>query len=413
MSLEWDPEVESPATIAVIGGGPIGLEAAIYGRFLGYFVTIFEQRRVAHRMLDWHQRPLAVTASQCTTKLGHAAIAAQYPDYVRRPDDHIYTGQSFADEYLLPLAKTDLLFDDIHFLSPVSDVSRLRTLVCDSVHPQERCNDEFRIVVEGRHRGNWISRADIVIDCRGMHQQTCGMGPGGGLAMGERALKQTFLTHTPLDRKFEVKMIAGKKVCLVGQSIRAVQFATEFAAQFSDQADYRLTWIIRSSRSGDSEIFAKALSALQNNQPSNIVILEVLGVDQVDRLDDSTYKLRLMRDDDSVMELQCDVVVSLTQGRCEDLSTELKCTPSFRPGSPRYADSISRSPLAPGSRSSDTQSPDSDRPFMTHEPGLYGIRAASIEEGAGVGLADAHRQIRDLYALIAGRADLDLYTIVS
>ncbi len=26
----WDPEVESPATIAVIGGGPTGIEAALY-----------------------------------------------------------------------------------------------------------------------------------------------------------------------------------------------------------------------------------------------------------------------------------------------------------------------------------------------------------------------------------------------
>ena len=167
MQLEWDPEVEPPATIAVIGAGPVGIEAALYGRFLGYFVSIFEQRRVAHRMLDWHQRPLDVTVMNCTTSLGHAAIAAQNPHYVRKEPGDVYTGQSYAEEYLLPLAKTDLLFDDIHFLSPIADVSRFRTQITDNVDLQERCNDEFRILVEGRHRGAWISRADVVLDCRG------------------------------------------------------------------------------------------------------------------------------------------------------------------------------------------------------------------------------------------------------
>ena len=145
-TLQWDPEVEAPATIAVIGAGPVGIEAAIYARFLGYFVSIFEERRVAHRMLDWHNRPLDVTVAQCTTPMGHAAIAAQYPEYVAPAADHVYTGRSYAEEYLLPLAKTDLLFDDIHFLSPVADVSRYRTHVTDDLDPQERCNDEFRIL---------------------------------------------------------------------------------------------------------------------------------------------------------------------------------------------------------------------------------------------------------------------------
>ena len=108
MQLNWDPEVEPPATIAIIGAGPVGIEAAIYGRFLGYFVSIFEERRVAHRMLDWHDRLLDVTVENCTTPMGHAAIAAQKPEYLRRNAADVYTGRSYAEEYLLPLAKNRL-----------------------------------------------------------------------------------------------------------------------------------------------------------------------------------------------------------------------------------------------------------------------------------------------------------------
>ena len=385
MELDWDPEVESPATIAIIGAGPVGLEAAIYARFLGYFVTIFEERRVAHRMLDWHDRPLAVPVSECTTTLGHAAIKAQYPEYQRRPPEHVYTGKSFAEEYLIPLAKNDLLFDDIHFLSPVTDVSRFQTCVDDAIHPQERCNDEFRILVEGRHRGHWISRADLVIDCRGMYQQTSGMGPGGGQAIGEAAVRDTFLKHTPLDRKFETKSILGKRVCLFGQTVRAVQFATEFAQQFANQPDTRLTWLIRTSRSHDSVTFSDALDEIRKNQPNNLIILESMGVDQIQKEADSPYALRLVREDDSIMELQCDAIASFASGRAKPISSELNVVSMLDPSLPE---------------------------FITNEPGYYSLRAGSIEEGAGIGLSRAHAKIRELFTIIAGREDLDLYKII-
>jgi len=41
--------LDPPARIAVLGAGPIGLEAALYGRFLGYDVDVYERGAgVAH-----------------------------------------------------------------------------------------------------------------------------------------------------------------------------------------------------------------------------------------------------------------------------------------------------------------------------------------------------------------------------
>ena len=42
--------VDTPATIAVLGAGPIGLEAALYGRFLGYAVNVYERGRVGDNL---------------------------------------------------------------------------------------------------------------------------------------------------------------------------------------------------------------------------------------------------------------------------------------------------------------------------------------------------------------------------
>ncbi len=386
MELDWDPEVEAPATIAIIGAGPVGIEAAIYARFLGYFVSIFEQRRVAHRMLDWHNRPLDVTVEECTTSMGHAAIAAQNPEYVRRSSNDVFTGKTYAEEYLLPLAKTDLLLDDIHFLSPVLDVSRYRTFVSDVIERQERCNDEFRILVDGRHRGPWVSRADVVIDCRGESQKMSGMGPGGGLAIGETFLRDSFLLHTPLDRKFESKSVLGKHVCLVGQSVRAGQFAIEYLQQFGNEGGSRLTWMIRPDRRHDSLAMEKALNAIREAQSGNIVVLESLGVELIQRNELGQYLLKFLKDDDSTVEMQCDAIVSLTGGRPCTLSSELG-----REQLMRIEDGGS---------------------FMASEPGFYVLRGGNIEEGAGVGLSDAFRRIKELFAMLAGRQELDLYDII-
>ena len=386
MQLEWDPEVEAPATVAIIGAGPVGIEAAIYARFLGYFVSIFEQRRVAHRMLDWHDRTLAVSVRECTTPMGHAAIAAQYPEYVRRKPNDVFTGRSFAEEYLLPLAKTDLLFDDIHFLSPVVDVSRCRTYVTDEIDKQERCNDEFRVLVEGRHRGPWVSRADVVIDCRGQTQKQCGVAPGGGLAIGELSLRENFLLHTPLDRKFESKSIVGKHVCLVGQSIRAAQFAMEYLLQFGHETASRLTWVVRPDRTQDSVAVTNALHAIQEKQARNVVVFESLGVEQIHRNEAGTYLMKFLRDDDSMVEMQCDAIASMTLGRGCALSSELIAGATQLVGCPS---------------------------FVTSEPGFYVLKGGSIEQGAGVGLLDSFRSIRELFAVMAGRQDLDLYDIIA
>ncbi|MEQ1828876.1 MAG: hypothetical protein ABL921_23130 [Pirellula sp.] len=385
MELDWDPEVDAPATIAILGGGPVGIEAAIYARFLGYFVSIFEAGRVAHRMLDWHDRTLAVPVRECTTSLGHAAILAQNPDYVRRSPDGFYTGRTYANEYLLPLAKTDLLFDDIHFLSPVSDVSRMQSFATDQKTLQERCNDEFRIVVEGRHRGTWISRADVVLDCRGSHQRLAGMGPGGGAAIGEHELQGSFLRFTPLDRKFEPQSVRGKRTCLVGNSYRAAQFANEFAQMFAGNEDTQLIWVVRPDSGQFIDSVATTLRSLRFDPPINVILQEALGVEQIKREAEAVYSLSLLQGDDTVVSIQCDAVCALTEGRAKSVSLELD-----------------EHPLCDGGTAS----------FVTKEPGFYVLRAAGIEQGAGAGLADAFCRIRELFALMAGRQDLDLYKII-
>lgn len=391
--LPWDPEMESPATLLVIGGGPVGIEAAIYGRFLGYYVSIFESRRVAHRMLDWHDRPLALPVAQVTTPLGHAAITAQDPGYHPPDPERIFTGREYAEEYLLPLAKTDLLFDNIHFLSPVIDVSRLRTCRRDPIHPQERCNDEFRLVVQGQHRGPWTARGDCILDCRGHAIEPIGMGPGGGMAIGERDVEPEFSLHAPGDRKFESKQMTGKRLGLIGEDAMACQCVEDWIHLYGSDPETRLVWMVRPRECSVSERTQRLRTRLESIPVRNVVCIETLGVESISRPEQGGFRWKLLKEDDSTVELETDLAMRRTGFRYRSIGTEVHAHADHWIGS--------ASPVAwtaPG--------------FVTAEPGYYALRAPPIDDGAGAGLPHAFEEIRRVFALIGGRDDLDLYRIV-
>jgi hypothetical protein len=405
IELPWDPEVETPATIAIIGAGPVGIEAGIYARFLGYHVSIFETRRVGHRMHDWHNRPLGVTVAECTTPLGLAAIKAQNPVFEFPAPDKIWTGKEFADEYLIPLAKTDLLFDDIHFLSPVQDISRCQTYLGSTEDLQERCNDEFRLLVAGQHRGDWISKADVVLDCRGCYQSQAGMGPGGGLAIGEKEFESYLLKHSVQDRKFEPKLIRDKSICLVGATSHALLFAEEFWEARNEFPGTKLLWLVPEDRALWSTGIKRIAELIQSEPAGPVQMLSTLGVDKVRRSVEEKWHLQCVSSDETVTELTCDELVRRTYGR----------------ESPGFPELDSRSFILPDG---------TPHRFITQEPGYYRLRgepsdspvAAVYETGntdqasmisLGSSLKGGHQSIRELFAILGGRANLDLYEIMA
>lgn len=409
IELPWDPELDSPATIAIIGAGPIGIEAAIYARFLGYFVSIFDTRRVAHRMLDWHNRKLACPVSACTSPLGHAAIKSQNPEYVLPDPDAIWTGKEYAEQYLLPLAKTDLLFDDIHFLSPITSVSRLRTFRFEDIDPQDRCEDQFRLLVEGRHRGNWASRADIVLDCRGAFERTAGMGPGGGLAIDEATYRDSFLKHSPLDRKFESKLLLGKHAGLVGGSDRACQFVHEYLDWHAENSSSRLTWLVPCDAKERLPYVAATLERIEASGNSEIQIYSILGVEKIAQRDEDRWTLQLLLEDETTVDFHCDTLSSFPYPRETETWPELDCS--------RYATTGQSIPQA---ASLSSEPAVEAWPFVTCEPGYYRLQSDGIawDElqqcwNAGVGIARGLEQVRRVFSIIVGRESLDLHRVMA
>ncbi len=69
--------LDPPGRIAVVGAGPLGLEAALYGRFLGYEVTVYERGDIGQSVQAIREMPLAMLPDRCLSPLAKSAIAAQ------------------------------------------------------------------------------------------------------------------------------------------------------------------------------------------------------------------------------------------------------------------------------------------------------------------------------------------------
>jgi len=431
--MYWDPEVESPATIAVIGAGPVGIEAALYARFLGFNVDIFDAGRPARNATLWHQRILDVAVRDCTTPLGLAALGSQDENYQAPDNDRHFTGQQFADEYLLALAKSDLLVDSIHINSSVVEVSRLRVSLDDRCDLQERCNDEFRLLIQSRDRGFYTSRADIVIDCRGSMGGTCGWGPAGSQSIGAAESLDRVYQWLPCAPRFEIRDVQSKQTILFGQSDTAIRFAQEWskllekgadpivieslrklapiqspvdspvAQTTSPSLDLKLIWLIPSvSPNARAEQIATMLSA-KHSDPKRFSVMAIRGIERVACDENGRWTLELLLADDSTVELTGDVFAPFPNARP---------TPSIGPE--LLSQELAFRSVMESGNSHERQTYYHDSPgwrIATQEPHYY--RLGSLDRPRDPnGLPEAHQQIRDLFALLGARADLNLYDIV-
>lgn len=392
--MNWDAEVESPATIAIIGAGPTGIETALYGRFLGYDVLIFDTGRPARHTKRWHQRPIKAGIDRLTTPLGWAALKAQDERASKPADDTHWNGQQFEAEYLTPLAKTDLLYDNVYFNSSVVSISRLNHRRSDLRDLQERCNDEFYLTVHSRDRGMYTARADVVVDCRNTSGHFAGLGPGGVAAIGQTDVEEQFLDYFPLDDRFEHRLYDGKKTLLTGITPDAIRWATEFLThQWS--ASTSLLWLVNYH---EECIAADLLRTHFNNEMARQTLVNLkscLGIVSLQK-SDASLQVRILSDDDSTVETSVDHLVAPINHGFDDRLVKDALYVETSPSDSRW-------PIP--------ASDEAHLAFATTEPHYYVM--SPIEYWRDIeGLANTHRQIRDLYALLGARSDLDLYQVI-
>ena len=240
-------ELETPARILVFGAGPMGLEAALYARYLGYRVDVFEQGRVADNVLRWAHVRMFSPFADSASPLGLAALAAQDPEYRAPPPESLLTGQEFAGRYLRPLAETDLLVDSLHTRTRVLQVVRepLEPAVGEAA---ERGQWPFRVQVEDdRGQPQWFD-GDAILDATGTLNQPRWCGPSDMPVPGERPLNDLIDRYIPDVLGARRQDFANRHTLVVGSGHSAATTVVLLDQLAHTAPQTQVTWITRSER---------------------------------------------------------------------------------------------------------------------------------------------------------------------
>ncbi len=142
--------------IAILGAGPIGLEAALYARYLGYPVALLEAESMpAANVFKLAGTNMEGCFAELASRLGVAALQAQNPDWSCPAASAMLTAAEYHEHYLLPLAQSDLVADALFTNSKVLAVAR----------PES--DAPWRIEIQNVVGVQTFYEAEIVIDATG------------------------------------------------------------------------------------------------------------------------------------------------------------------------------------------------------------------------------------------------------
>ncbi len=166
--------------IAIIGAGPVGLEAALTALDRGYEINLYERGEIADAVRQWGHVRMFSPFEMNTSQLG---LARLHVAGVRLPKPEVLqTGAQFRETYLLPLAR--ILAPHIQENCEVLAIGRSRRLKGDFIADPQRGTSPFRLLLRDSN-GERIESSDVVLDCSGTFAQPNSLGDGGIPVPGE------------------------------------------------------------------------------------------------------------------------------------------------------------------------------------------------------------------------------------
>lgn len=242
---------EITTRVAVLGAGPVGLDAALACTDAGLEATVYESGdSVGTHMRSWgHVRLFTPWHMNASARM-RRHLGERLPTGERCP-----TGDELVRELLEPVAALPELAGRVWFRHRVVAVARNGLLKHEQIASRARAKAPFRLLVDGPW-GEHIGNADLVLDCTGSYGQPNPIGDGGIPALGERGLDGRVLrTLAPFD---DPDRWAGT-VLLVGAGKSAQTAARDLAALPAT----RVEWVVRDPAPDWGEIVEDTLPQRQ------------------------------------------------------------------------------------------------------------------------------------------------------
>ncbi len=421
--------IDTPARIAVLGAGPIGLEAALYARFLGYDVDIYERGHPCENILAWGHVRLFSPFGLNRSTLGMAAIRAQTPTWEPPDDEALLTGRQTVERYFLPLSQTDLLAESLHEKTEVVAIGREDRLKGDLVGDESRADTSFRILTcdgDGKERTH---SADVVIDATGTYGHPNWLGQGGIPAVGERAAQADIEYRLPDILGKARSRYALKHVLLIGSGYSAATSVVALAELAGEMPGTQITWVTRcpagsdpiarigGDRLAERDRLAQAANRLAAGSNPTVTHWAGTTVERIDRIagddtddaDQRRFRVELVGAHASTLEV--DRILAHVGYRPDaGLYQELQVHECYATEGP-----MNLAAALSGKTSADCLDQTSPGPqtLLTPEPDFYILGAKSYGRSSKFLISLGLAQIRDLFTIIGDREDLDLYKSIT
>ena len=233
----------SKPRIAILGAGPVGLEAALAAAEGDYPFTVYEAApTVGGNVRSWgHVRmftPWDLNVSpRMRRHLGDLPAGDACP-----------TGDELAGKLLEPVAALPTIAPNLRLGSRVLAVGREGLLKHEEIASAERGRRPFRILVSDGSRER-AEHADVVIDATGTYGNPNRLGDAGIPAPGERTLDGEIRRHIP-DLAREASDWAGKTILLAGAGHSAQTAVRDLAALAREAPGTRVIWVLRNPSPG-------------------------------------------------------------------------------------------------------------------------------------------------------------------
>ena len=240
--------------IAIIGAGPLGLEAALRARHAGHEVTVFESASVGEHFRLYGPVPLFTPFLMNSTGLGRERLRA---GGLKLPgDDETLTAEDFRERYILPLSRLPELADTVQEGTRVVAIARegtTKTRSAAATGDPARVMNPFLLQVMASRGGARLFRADVVIDASGVYGSANRTGPGGLPAFGEEDLGERLERHLPAISRAAASRYAGKRILLLGDGRSAANAIVDLDALVragGGAARTRVEWVHRDRGEG-------------------------------------------------------------------------------------------------------------------------------------------------------------------